>query len=139
MSAYVNLSRMTARIGKTNILCVDDSQNMLSLCKAVLELNGYHVLTEPNGYRALQTLERQNIDGAIIDNEMPGMNGIQLAKAIKRSHPKLPVLMFSGSSPADLRGIDCFVHKTDGPRVLVNALHSLGLQAARMRTAAAGR
>jgi CheY-like chemotaxis protein len=127
----MTIPRMNSKIGKTNILCVDDSQNMLLLCRAVLELNGYRVWTEPSGSRALEALEHHRIDAAIIDNEMPGMNGVQLAKAIKQNHPRLPVLMFSGSSPKDLGGVDCFLHKADGPRALVNALHSLGLQTAR--------
>jgi len=58
------------------------------------------------------------------------MDGIELAKEIKRSHPQLPVLMFSGSSsPEHLSAIDCFLPKGDGPWSLVNALRSLGLQA----------
>lgn len=118
---------INSKNGGVNILCVDDSQAMLSLCRAVLELNGYQVWTAPCGSRALEALERHNIDGAIIDNEMPEMNGIQLAKAIKRNHPKLPVLMFSGSWPEDMEAVDRFLYKTDGPCALVSALHSLGL------------
>lgn len=123
-------SPLNSKRSRTSILCVDDSQNTLLLCRAVLELNGYLVWTALSGYQALKTIQHHRIDGAIIDKEMPEMDGIGLAKEIKRSHPQLPVLMFSGSSsPEDLSAIDCFLPKGDGPWALVNALRSLGLQA----------
>ena len=132
----MSITRINAKIGKTKILCVDDSQTMLLLCSAVLERNGYQVWTAPCGCRALETLRQHHIDGAIIDNEMPGMSGVQLARVIKQSHPRLPILMFSGSSlPKSLAGIDCFLPKADGPIALVTALHSLGLQAVHRQSA----
>jgi len=127
---HMAISSLNSR-SRTSILCVDDCQHTLMLCRAVLELNGYHVWTAPGAGQALKTLEHHRVDGAIIDNEMPGMNGIQLAKTIKRRHPRLPVLMFSGSSsPEDLDSVDRFLPKGDGPWVLIDALHSLGLRTA---------
>jgi CheY-like chemotaxis protein len=45
-----------------------------------------------------ETKEKE-IDAVILDYEMPGMNGLELATWLKQRHPSLPVIMVSGSHP----------------------------------------
>ena len=109
---------------RATVLCVDDSPEMLFICKRFLEARGYEVLTASNGEAALQTLKEHPVDAAITDNEMPGMNGLQLAQEMKHAQCDLPILMFSSARPDFMPSIDCFLEKSCGPIALVNALQS---------------
>ena len=112
---------------KAAILCVDDSQNMLLICRTILEASGYEVFTASNGKAGLETLEQHSIDAVVVDNRMPGMTGTELAQEIKQAHKNLPILMFSDSTsePASLGPIDLFLNKKNGPRALRDAVVSL--------------
>src|ERR1051326_6791636 len=85
------------------ILCVDDSPDMLEICRTVLEANGYHVLTACSGLEALELLRDHAVDAAVVDTVMPEMNGIALAREIKMAFPAVLVVMFSGSLRGDER------------------------------------
>ncbi len=107
------------------ILCVDDSDSMLLICKTALESRGYRVLTASDGMKALGLLQRYAVDAAVIDNDMPGMSGRELASAIKRAD-NLPILMFSGSDTAfPMDSIDSFLSKGNGPRAMCDAVGEL--------------
>jgi len=110
---------------RATVLCVDDSPEMLFICRRFLEARGYEVLTASSGEAALQTLKEHPVDAAITDNEMPGMSGLQLAQEIKHLQRNLPVLMFSSARPDFSPSIDCFLDKSGGPSALVNALQCL--------------
>ena len=111
---------------KTTILCVDDSNDILFLCKSVLERNGYCVHTAASAEEGLGKLAQYEIDAAIVDCEMPGMNGILLAREINRSSANIPVLMFSASQPPEnAKAIDVFIPKKRGASALVVALTAL--------------
>jgi DNA-binding response OmpR family regulator len=112
---------------KRHVLCVDDSPEMLLICRTILEADGLDVSTARDGQAALQILEHNSIDAAVIDNRMPGMNGIQLAGEIKRFRKNLPILMFSDSGPIPslTSGIDAFLNKRSGPRAMRDAVRSL--------------
>ena len=110
---------------RATVLCVDDSPEMLFICRRFLEARGYEVLTASSGEAALQTLKEHPVDAAITDNEMPGMSGLQLAQEIKHLQRNLPVLMFSSARPDFSPSIDCFLEKSGGPSALVNALQCL--------------
>jgi CheY-like chemotaxis protein len=109
------------------ILCVDDSQDMLVICKAILEAAGYTVFTALSGQAGLATLTLRSIDLAVIDNRMPGMTGVELAGEIKRSYKNLPILMFSDSDgkPPPANIVDLFLNKKHGPRALREAVSRL--------------
>lgn len=79
------------------LLLVDDDDDVREVTSAVLEIHGYKVLTASNGPAALETVARRpDIDAVIADFAMPGMNGAELGRALKRAHPELPVLFVTG-------------------------------------------
>jgi CheY-like chemotaxis protein len=82
-------------------MCVDDDAGIRELYGALLGQNGYEVIAANSGRHALHVFEStaQRIDAVILDYEMPGMNGLELATWLKQRHPTLPVLMISGSHP----------------------------------------
>jgi two-component system, NtrC family, response regulator GlrR len=106
--------------GPRSILCVDDSQEILLICKTVLEAEGYQVLTASSAPAALELLGTHPIDAVVIDNVMPGMSGIALAKEIKRVSSDVPVILFSSLERPDeaVPFIDSYLSKGQGPIAL---------------------
>src|ERR1700687_4902426 len=62
------------------ILSVDDEQLVLSLRQNVLESAGYTVLSAFDGEQALELLREGHIDLALLDQNMPGMDGVTVAR-----------------------------------------------------------
>ncbi len=81
------------------VLCVDDDAGIRDLYGALLGQNGYEVIAASSGRHALRVFQDKEaeIDAVILDYEMPGMNGLELAARIKERNPSLPVMMISGS------------------------------------------
>ena len=106
--------------GRPSILCVDDSEDILLICRTVLESGGYQVFTAASGAEALRLLKKHPVDAAIIDSVMPGMCGADLAREIKRVDANIPVIMFSSSErPAESSpDVDSYLSKGQGPLVL---------------------
>jgi CheY-like chemotaxis protein len=77
------------------VLCVDDNEAILSLTKRALECTGYRVLTVNNGAAALEAFAANPVDAVILDYEMPGMTGGQVALEMKRIKPEIPKMLFS--------------------------------------------
>lgn len=105
---------------RPSILCVDDSEDILLICRTVLESGGYQVLTAANGVEALRLLQTHPVDAAVIDGVMPGMSGQELAREIKRVAANVPVIMFSSSErPAEASAdVDSYLSKGQGPIAL---------------------
>ncbi len=82
------------------VLCVDDDPGMRGLYEAMLGRNGYQVITVSNGYHALTAYQFSgDVDAVVLDCEMPGMNGYELAERLKELNPLLPIVMVSGTNP----------------------------------------
>jgi CheY-like chemotaxis protein len=98
---------------------VDDSEEILLICRTVLESGGYQVLTAANGPEALRLLQSHSVDAAVIDSVMPGMCGHDLAREIKRV-ANVPVIMFSSSERPheSLDHVDSYLSKGQGPVAL---------------------
>ena len=100
------------------VMCVDDDAGIRELYGALLGQNGYEVIAAVSGRHALHVFETKEneIDAVILDYEMPGMNGLELATWLKQRHPTLPVIMVSGSHP-DLEQMAPFVDAAMGKGV----------------------
>lgn len=77
------------------ILLVDDEQSLLMTLAANLELDGFDVTTAESGQRALQLFETAHFDLVLSDIRMPGMNGVELFRAIRAKRPDLPVILMT--------------------------------------------
>ncbi len=65
------------------ILVTDDEPNIRSILSVLLKNEGYEVETAPSGEDALELAEKQQFDVAILDVNLPGMNGIETMKKIR--------------------------------------------------------
>ena len=93
------------------LLWVDDTQTLLSLYKSIFESLGFEVLAISSPREALNHAWLANADVAILDYEMPEMDGGQLAYLIKALHPTLPVILYSGC--IDINALHCGSHSVD--------------------------
>ena len=99
------------------ILVVEDDLHTRQLFKAVLEREKYTVLTAENGSEALDIMDREHVDLAVVDVMMPKMDGYALTEALRESESTLPVLMVSAKHhPEDKRkgflaGTDDYITK----------------------------
>jgi len=110
------------------ILCVDDNESILKLTQLALELEGYTVLTASNGPAALEQFGAQHVDAVVLDYEMPGMNGTEVAHEMLGLDPQVPKVLFTGCPdiPAEATAeFDAICSKPTGLRELKGKLRML--------------
>jgi len=89
--------------GSLNILVVDDAEQVLRTLHSQLEALGHMVFSYKAASDLLNSNQHLKADLVITDIGMPGMNGIDLAKVIKRCNTNLPVLLMTGWFEDSLR------------------------------------
>jgi DNA-binding NtrC family response regulator len=80
----------------TNILIVDDEQDFVEMLAASLQEIKENVAWAYSGQECLEVLEKNNTDVVILDIKMPGMDGIETLKEIKKRFPLVEVIMLTG-------------------------------------------
>ena len=83
------------------ILIVDDEKNYLTILSAILEDEGFEVLTAQGGQEALEIHKTSDLDLILTDMKMPLMDGIQLLENLKSVDPDLPVIMMTAHGTVD--------------------------------------
>ena len=83
----------------TMILIVDDEYLIADILSFALEDEGYLTVTAGSGLKALGILERERPQLIITDYMMPGMNGIELAEAVRSNQGlgQIPIMLMSGA------------------------------------------
>ncbi len=77
------------------VLIVDDERSLLLTLVANLELEGFEVVAASDGARALELVREQRFDLLLTDVRMPGMNGVDLFRQIRRVCPQMPVILMT--------------------------------------------
>jgi len=111
--------------GGRRVLCVDDAEPALALRALILETKGYAVTTSNSALQVAETFESGEFDLAVLDYEMPAMNGGQLAARLKIASPELKVILYTGASYVarhELSFIDAMVDKSEGVEELLAAI-----------------
>jgi CheY-like chemotaxis protein len=100
---------------KRTILCIDDNEVILRYEKALLKNSGYAVITAASSQQGLNLVTMCECDAVLLDYEMPGMNGLELAFEIRRIRPDLIIILLSGSDVPmhALTLVDAFVPKLE--------------------------
>ena len=81
---------------KKVILCIDDSEQSLSIRKFMLETRGYRVLAAASGREALDVFQQGSIDLVLTDLVMPEMDGAEVIRILKQLSPETPMILISG-------------------------------------------
>jgi two-component system, NtrC family, nitrogen regulation response regulator NtrX len=79
-----------------SILIVDDEPSILQSLGGLLTDEGFEVLTASNGYEALKLIDSESPDLVLLDIWMPGIDGIDTLKEIKKHSPFIQVIMITG-------------------------------------------
>lgn len=94
----------------STVLCVDDDQPTLNLVKQAVQTAGFNVIADYRPELVLDLISDKDLDLAIIDLDMPKLNGFDLIKAIKSQEKfsKLPIIIYTGKEDyqEDLQKID---------------------------------
>ncbi len=87
---------------KTSILVVDDLRSMRLTLGGILEDKGHNVVTVEDGYQAIAAVKSSHFDVIFMDIKMPGINGVQTFREVKKIDPKATVVMMTAYSVEDL-------------------------------------
>lgn len=106
---------------KAKILVVDDDADIGGLIKDFLGSFGHEVFFFENAREALSKIETETFDVVITDRSMPGMDGIEFARSVRKVRPSLPIVGMSGDDNEGTfmhAGADSFVPKPLDLRLL---------------------
>lgn len=87
---------------KLRILIVDDEPGMRETLSDILADRGHEVETAEDGARAIELIKKKFYDLTFIDIKMPGINGVETFKHVKRISPETMVVMMTAYSMKDL-------------------------------------
>lgn len=79
-----------------NVLLVEDDDDSRELMAEVLAVAGYAVHAVATGPEALRTLAERSVDVVVTDLGMPGMGGLEMARAARAIAPTVPVVLVTG-------------------------------------------
>ena len=80
----------------TKVLLVDDEKDFIEMLSLRLKEVGEKITVAYSGQEGLDTLEKTDIDVVILDIKMPGMDGIETLREIKKKYPLVEVIMLTG-------------------------------------------
>jgi len=101
----------------STILVVDDEDMHRLILKRLLEKKGYTVLDAANGAEGLEVMRTLKVDLAIVDLEMPVMDGLEFTRWVKDITPEFPVIIITAHaanfSPQDIltANVEAFIQK----------------------------
>lgn len=84
-----------------SVLIVDDEPSILQSLGGLLSDEGFDVLTASNGYEALKIISTSAPDLVLLDIWMPGIDGIETLKEIKKDNPYIQVVIITGHGTID--------------------------------------
>ncbi len=89
------------------VLLVDDETSFVETLAKRLTIRRFEVMTASSAAEALDTLDREQVDVAVVDVRMAGTNGIEATRAIRARHPSVEVILLTGhaSIEASLEGL----------------------------------
>ncbi len=112
------------------VLLADDDPDLLSVTGFALQQAGFLVVTATDGQRALEAFEREQPDLAVLDINMPKVNGFDVARKL-REKSSVPVLMLTVRSEEDdvvralSLGADDYLTKPFSPKILIARIKAL--------------
>jgi DNA-binding NtrC family response regulator len=80
------------------VLLVDDEQEFTQVLSERMKARGLNVVTADNGATAIQKAEAESFDAIILDIRMPGMDGIETLRRLRKINPNLQVIMLTGQA-----------------------------------------
>jgi CheY-like chemotaxis protein len=110
------------------ILCIDDEAVGLAVRKMMLESEGFEVTTAPDGKTGLQLFSDAEFDLVVLDYSMPGMNGGDVAMAMRKLRPGTPIILLSAyvTLPEEhVQLADAYITKGESTEKLLRMIRKL--------------
>lgn len=85
-----------------NVLLVDDEMEFLETLVKRLKKRGVATFTAQSGEAAIALIQKNHIDVVVLDVKMPGMDGIQALREIKKLDPLIEVIMLTGHANVEV-------------------------------------
>ena len=125
-------SRSQISQNATSVLLIDDNAIQAATRQAILKRAGYFVIAALDTARVLEQFRHDEfptpIGAVITDHVMPGMNGAEFVRELRRTHPELPVMVISGMEDAEYEYVGMnvrFLVKPLMPDLLLSNLREL--------------
>ncbi|MBK0348488.1 response regulator transcription factor [Aerococcaceae bacterium zg-ZJ1578] len=115
----------------TKILLVDDNREIVELLNIYLQNESYEVIKAYNGQQALNILENETVDLALLDIMMPQINGLDVLARLRASNKNVPVILVSAKSEDNdkiqglVTGADDYITKPFNPLEVIARIKSL--------------
>jgi CheY-like chemotaxis protein len=108
------------------ILVVDDEQFFRSAINRILRKAGFHTIEARDGREAYEIVRAigASVELLLTDIEMPRMDGLSLVKSVRELHPKMPVLLMTGSRLENRTGSYALLNKPISREALLQAVRS---------------
>lgn len=112
------------------LLMIEDDLELAEILSEFLEQCGFKVTVEDDPFKALSILKLEQFDAVILDLTLPGMDGLEVCKAI-RERQNIPIIISSARSDVSDKinalelGADDYLPKPYDPRELEARLHSV--------------
>ena len=113
------------------IALVDDDEAVRDSLEELLAAAGYLVTTFSTCSDFLRHLEEESPDALVLDHQMPGMTGVELAEHLKTAQRQPPIVMVSGNMSVQIRvramktGVRQILHKPFSESELLDALDAI--------------
>ena len=128
-NSFENLKQSSA--GKRRALVVDDAPDVTEMLAMLLSYVGYETVAAFSAAEALEIAQTRQFDIIVSDIGMPGMNGYELAEALRRipNYESVPMVAVTGFAMYDDRdrafesGFNAFMTKPVNPLALLELLH----------------
>jgi DNA-binding NtrC family response regulator len=91
---------------RIHLLLVDDEVKFLNALTDRLKLKFFDITSASNGEDALKAAEKMRFDVAIVDLQMPGIEGVELLKILKKNHRFLEIIILSGHATVE-SAVEC--------------------------------
>lgn len=97
---------------KSNILVVDDEPVARQSLTDILKLEGYLVVSAPNGQAAVEHVRTHAVDLMVVDLKMPGMDGLEVIQVVNQSSPDTEIILLTahGSIETAIQALRLRVH-----------------------------
>ena len=111
------------------VLCIDDERTGLQVRQGLLESAGYRVVAAKSGAEGIQAFRSEPIHAVVLDYWMADMNGMQVAREIRKLDPGVPIVILSAYDELldeSLGVADIWIRKgEEDPRYLMTRLEQL--------------
>jgi len=111
------------------VLLVDDEEEFIETLAERMRTRGMDVSTTTSGANALQMVDHENYDVVVLDLKMPGIDGLEALKRIKRRRPNIQVVLLTGHATVE-KGVEAikegaleFLEKPVDLASLTDAIH----------------